>query len=584
MKDGQTIIAEIGATIASTLEVGDVMATIARQVGQAFGVYSCDVHRYDAENDLLTYLAFWDLELDRGDGPWVCEPHHQVSQQATGEPFHPDLRPSFLPTVREGLVVEVHRDDPGLPAAEAREMDRWSEKSTLDAPLEFDGEIIGVLGLVETRSCRRFTAEEKELFSQVAVLAAIAIRNADLFDRLDRQNRSLQSLLEASRALTSTVGLDETLTVMARSAAAALNASGCAIYEFLAANNALIPRTSFGAVTMEPENVAIPLLERSGDRQALECREIVVERVTDESVPRAVRSAMQAVGELTHLHVPLIFGDRMLGMLLLVETSSEREFSPYELELARSLGEHAAAALHAGRAYQAVQLEALTDGLTGLFNYRHLRNRLREETARFRRYRTPLSLVMLDIDDFKQFNDTFGHQAGDAALIAIANVLRDTLRADIDVVCRYGGDEFAALLPNTALLPETALLPNTALRREPDDPSGAQARPTSGQAGPGETQVANLENLRVEGAAATAERLRAAVEERGRQTVAGLLPQGLTVSIGVSCVSDEPLTADQLVAAADKALYLSKRRGQNRVESYLPDRVRATPRDGARTS
>ena len=72
---------------------------------------------------------------------------------------------------------------------------------------------------------------------------------------------------------------------------------------------------------MEPENVAIPLLERSGDRQALERREIVVERVTDESVPAAVRSAMQAVGELTHVHVPLIFGDRLLGMLLLVETS-----------------------------------------------------------------------------------------------------------------------------------------------------------------------------------------------------------------------------------------------------------------------
>ncbi len=133
-------------------------------------------------------------------------------------------------------------------------------------------------------------ADEKELFSQVAVLAAIAIRNADLFDRLDQQNRSLQSLLEASRALTSTVGLDETLTVMARSAAEALNVPGLRHLRVPGRPTTPSSRARRSArSTIEPENVPIPLLERSGDRLALERREIVVERVTDESVPAAVR-------------------------------------------------------------------------------------------------------------------------------------------------------------------------------------------------------------------------------------------------------------------------------------------------------
>ena len=325
---------------------------------------------------------------------------------------------------------------------------------------------------------------------------------------------------------------------------------GCAIYEFIQPDDALIPRTSFGHVVLEPENVPIPLSERSGDRWALERREIILERVADESVPQTVRTAMLAVGELTHLHVPLVFGGQGLGTLVLVETSGEREFSSYELELARGLGEHAAAALHAGRAYQAMQLEALTDGLTGLFNYRHLRNRLKEETARYRRYRTPLSLLMLDVDDFKQFNDQYGHQAGDEALIVIAEVLRETLRTDVDVVCRYGGEEFAVLLPNTALV--------------------AQEEVRAVAPGSQKSVRGGLENLRTEAAPAIAERLRAAVEERGRGGVTPLRPQAVTISIGVSCTTADTRTPDELVAAADKALYLAKRLGKNRVETYHP--------------
>ena len=81
--------------------------------------------------------------------------------------------------MRERRIVEVHRDDPDLPAAEAAEMDRWGEMSNLDGPLEFGGQVIGVLGIVESRYCRRYTEAEKQLFAQLAVLAAIAIHNAE---------------------------------------------------------------------------------------------------------------------------------------------------------------------------------------------------------------------------------------------------------------------------------------------------------------------------------------------------------------------------------------------------------------------
>jgi diguanylate cyclase (GGDEF)-like protein len=160
---------------------------------------------------------------------------------------------------------------------------------------------------------------------------------------------------------------------------------------------------------------------------------------------------------------------------------------------------------------------AVTDGLTGLYNHRHLHERLTLEVERSQRSGLPLSLLMLDVDNFKQFNDTFGHPAGDEVLRQLARVLNDTRRAN-DVVARYGGEEFAVILVDTAKF--TAAKVADRVRDRVSSHDFSDAAPRAGK---------------------------------------------LSVSIGVATFPDDGADAEGLVRAADTALYAAKRAGRNRV-------------------
>jgi diguanylate cyclase (GGDEF)-like protein len=182
---------------------------------------------------------------------------------------------------------------------------------------------------------------------------------------------------------------------------------------------------------------------------------------------------------------------------------------------AASLTAQAVVALENARLHGMVERQALVDGLTGLANRRACSEALQAETARAERLETPLCVVLADLDEFKDVNDAYGHAVGDEVLRAFAGVLRETLR-DSDVAGRWGGEEFLLLLP------------------------GADE----------------------EGAAQLAERVRAALSGREIPGAAGL---SVTASFGVA--EYEPQSSiEQLVAAADRALYRAKRGGKDRVE------------------
>jgi diguanylate cyclase (GGDEF)-like protein len=238
--------------------------------------------------------------------------------------------------------------------------------------------------------------------------------------------------------------------------------------------------------------------------------------------PRPRRASAAEIGDAHALSVPMraivaSAEPEYLGVLSIARHGLP--FSREEEELLDYLAGQAIVSIENASLHATVERQAVTDELTGLANARAFRSILDREVERSRRFRAPLGLVMVDLDDFKQVNDRHGHQQGDEVLVSVSAVLRDISR-DIDAPARYGGEELAVVLPQT-------------------DSSGA---------------------------AQLAERMRQAVERLRVPRVSGRGSLRVTASFGVASMPESASDRDELVAAADAALYRAKRGGKNRVE------------------
>ncbi|MFZ2955997.1 MAG: diguanylate cyclase [Candidatus Ozemobacteraceae bacterium] len=214
----------------------------------------------------------------------------------------------------------------------------------------------------------------------------------------------------------------------------------------------------------------------------------------------------------TLLVAPLKFKEGTIGVINIVNKRSGSTFTESDLALLNLISSQAAVTIENNKLYEL----SITDGLTRLFVQRYFHARLSEELLRARRYGLKLSLIMIDIDNFKHFNDVYGHQTGDQVLQRVALAIRDTIRTGIDIACRYGGEEMTVILPET----------------------------------------------RSEEAFRTAERLRESIAALSLSHPMGALK--ITCSLGTASYPLDANDRETLVMAADKAMYASKRGGKNR--------------------
>ena len=336
---------------------------------------------------------------------------------------------------------------------------------------------------------------------------------------LQEQIRALNDLIDVARTSVSTIELDSLLKAILDSAMrfTAIPAGSVALYDnrsgdlTLRAHSGLsrdFVARSIWAVT--PGGLTDRLLQHDEILFVEDTRQ-----VDYFNNPLAVKEGIRSL-----ICIPLVTKGSIQGVLYL-DDFVPRQFDKDRMKLLSVLASFAAMAIENAKLHQETFQMAITDALTGLYNRRYFEQMLPQELERADRYQQSFGVLMIDVDNFKSFNDTYGHPMGDRILATIAASIVKALRS-VDFAFRYGGEEVAVILPETT------------------ERSACQV----------------------------AERIRKRVVKDTNKLMRGTLKEPVTVSVGVACYPADGMDADVLVSRADDLLYLAKGAGRNCVRCH----------------
>ncbi len=358
--------------------------------------------------------------------------------------------------------------------------------------------------------------EVTQAFDQMAY--ALSEREAALQQTLRDRERQLYELAMIARFVEGCAQFrdgDELYRHLTSHIAQAAHAEVCFILLYDQASNRMVAQTpGYG---IGPEQVATVTYQVTPDiRAAWDFKTQGALLCNDpQSDQRIVRELIRPLGFYNLIAVPFFYQRRVTG--LIVVANKPRWLTHEDARLLSVFANHASIAVANLSFYQEIQQLAVRDGLTGLYNYRYFRQQIERIVQHAKRYGSPLSMLMIDLDNFKTYNDSYGHLKGDLILKEVAALLLAHTRAS-DLVARYGGEEFAVLLPETS----------------------------------------------EEHAHSVGEKIRQVIEEHPFALTAGESPKSLTISVGIASSSGDT-SADVLIQRADEALYRAKEAGKNRV-------------------
>jgi diguanylate cyclase (GGDEF)-like protein len=391
-------------------------------------------------------------------------------------------------------------------------------RSELCVPLKVGDRVIGVIN-AESRRRAAFTQSDERLMMTFAGQLATAIEKIRLVEAEHKWVKSLEALRTTMTDISAELESDRLLQTIVERAVVLVGGTG----------------GQLGLRHDKHDEIEIAVCHNMSQESVgkrLRLGEGVMGRVAKTCVPLIVPDYQTWEGRLNEspaspsrgvLAAPLLAGRHLVGVISISDVSPTRRFSGSDLRLLNMFAQQAAIAVENARLFRETQHLAITDPLTGLFNRRYFFDLAQREIDRAWRYKRQLAVLMLDLDHFKEVNDLYGHAAGDEVLRVVGSRLSDALRKT-DILGRYGGEEFAVVLPETAHA----------------------------------------------GATMVAEKLRKCIHERPIATSHALIT--MTASVGIGFLDDRCKGLDELIDRADQALYEAKRAGRDCVSVWKATR------------
>jgi diguanylate cyclase (GGDEF)-like protein len=432
------LLNQTGRAISSTLEADSLLRRIHEELQKLMDASNFYVAMSDDTNGEIRF------ELETENGRYL--PHRsRKSLHGLTEHLLETAQPLLI---RSSKHLDEYRAEHGIQSS-GRQALSW-----LGAPVVIRGRAAGVMAVQSYDRENAYDEDHLEVLRIVAAQAAVALENARLFAGEQERLRHLTFLHNVTRIAISTLNAGEVMSQIVREIHSSFGYDHIGIglldyetktVEWRAAAG-LAPERVLGR-RVSLESSLISRVARGGEAVLLEdaSRETVL------SISYAGAEGSRFGGVLPESRsvacLPIVYADQLLGVLD-IECEKPGLLRPDHLPLLRTMAAHLATALHNAFTFQLTKEQAITDGLTGVKTHRYFMEALNGEWKRAMRSGRIFSLLVLDLDRFKQVNDTLGHLEGDLVLVRLGRILEERCRKS-NVVARYGGDEFMVLMPET---------------------------------------------------------------------------------------------------------------------------------------